>query len=237
MAAQSSGHSCLLAAVFVKYIGALPGVKSRLLRLSWPGIEGKVIFQAMWGSAAATSIGLTFGGKKFSIGPFTCDNFLAYRDPMFRKNSAKTYRDALGKKRKALVSAIPRRVRSKNERWLKPGWKFRLFPRVGGRAARLLWLCGCLALLGFAFLNAEMDDQEVVFVYGMMALSFPAGVLVAAGFAFFIKATFLLTGMTVPSCFAFDLLMWPFFVAAGYLQWFVAPRWIKGIFRRKPLEE
>lgn len=153
---------------------------------------------------------------------------------MFRKNGARNYPDLLDKnRRKSVVSAIPRQRDREGTGRNRHRWYLKLSPPAGGRRTfKIVWIASCLALLSFAFFNSGYTDHEVIFVSGMIGLTFPAGVLVAAAFAFLIKATHSLTGMSFPSCFSFDLLMWPFFVAVGYCQWFVVPRRLSRAFRK-----
>ena len=95
-----------------------------------------------------------------------------------------------------------------------------------GRLLLILWLATCVAVLVFAFVQREIHDVDIAFIYLMLFLTFPLGYVFAAaiGAALFVLNN--LTGIFVPGGFMQNLVWWVFFVGVGYFQWFVAVPWL-----------
>lgn len=158
---------------------------------------------------------------------------------MFRKKRGQSYKDLFAQKRKNPVFAVPlpvKRLRGWTPGWRwEKGWLRKLVPPLpacspwlGVRLLKILWFGAALAILLFALLNRESADQETVYITGMLVLTAPAGLLIPALFSLIIKLVYYL-----PAGFSFDLLLWPFFLAVGYLQWFVLPSWIMAKYRSR----
>ena len=78
----------------------------------------------------------------------------------------------------------------------------------------------------FAIVQRDFHDMDIAYTYFMLFLSFPVGLLVAAVIAGLSVAQVYLPGGLIGA-----LITWPFFVAAGYAQWFILVpatiRWLK----------
>lgn len=104
-----------------------------------------------------------------------------------------------------------------------------------GRSAALLWLGACFALLVFGFIQRDVHDMPVAFLWLLVGLAFPVGFigLLVVGGVWTATSTFL--GLTY-SPFLDLLPYWFVIVALGYIQWFyVAPKIVKKllhVFRR-----
>jgi len=103
------------------------------------------------------------------------------------------------------------------------------FPRTRkGRICLALWFVGCLAVLVDGYIERNTPEWGMVLALLMIVLTFPAGyafdVLVFAPVFRFLMAHgiyFLNQRGFVPI-----LISWLFFVAVGYLQWFVLIPWL-----------
>jgi hypothetical protein len=103
-------------------------------------------------------------------------------------------------------------------KWLPPsGW---------ARYVAALWLAACLAVLAFtlsAYSPGPRSDAVVVFAWAMVALGFPASLLVSLALAAFLALVDVMPEFPFGSVpFHIGLpLVWSAFCAAGYAQWFV----------------
>ena len=92
-----------------------------------------------------------------------------------------------------------------------------------GRALAVLWLALCLCVLAFGFVQQDIHDMPVAFMWFMIFLTFPLGFL-GIGFDYFViqQITNAAGGGYHPF---FSLLpSWLAMTLLGYLQWFkVAP--------------
>ena len=99
------------------------------------------------------------------------------------------------------------------------------------RLPRILWLLASLAVLAitlYTYDPATAKDADLILVYGMFALAFPSGFLVAA---FVALLAYVEEKTGVPMINAnygrgTITLMWLCFVVAGYLQWFGLVPWL-----------
>jgi EamA domain-containing membrane protein RarD len=100
--------------------------------------------------------------------------------------------------------------------------------------AQVLWLAICLAALIDAYKSyRDISDWQVEEGLGieMMVLSFPGSFAVVAGFIL-TGMLLRLFGLALPASSKPEMIAtWAFFVAAGYIQWFLLvpkfPRWWK----------
>lgn len=91
---------------------------------------------------------------------------------------------------------------------------------VVGRAVAALWLVLCAAVLLFGFVQREIHDMPIAFLWFLIFLSFPVGLL--AVFLFSVLCTKFCAIMGVPYVpFWSELPLWFAAVVAGYIQWFV----------------
>jgi hypothetical protein len=106
-------------------------------------------------------------------------------------------------------------------RWSVKRW----LPLVG----RIVWggCCACI-LVGTlkAYDGTPTSDAEVVLIYGMLVLSFPAGLIVNYGMAGISELRNLAMGTYLQTSNTSILLGWVSYVAAGYWQWFVLVPWM-----------
>jgi len=103
------------------------------------------------------------------------------------------------------------------------------FPRTPkGRIILALWLIACLAVLIDGFIERNTSEWDTVFLISMTVLTFPAGYAFDV-LVFFPVFRFLMDHETYflnQRGFIPLLILWPFFVAVGYLQWFVLIPWL-----------
>jgi len=95
-----------------------------------------------------------------------------------------------------------------------------------GRILLTLWLLACIGVLTFEFAQRRIADTDIVFAILMIALTFPSGYALGAVISVVFKVLNDDFGIVVPSGFMPNLILWPFFVAVGYFQWFVAFPWL-----------
>ncbi|WP_143145539.1 hypothetical protein [Desulfovibrio litoralis] len=95
------------------------------------------------------------------------------------------------------------------------------------KVLKILWILCSLAVLAITLVYTEpnqSNDVYIVFMYGMLSLSFPIGILVAWLFALLIlleeySGVPLLS--LLESNYVVFSVMWVVFFAAGYAQWFI----------------
>lgn len=93
------------------------------------------------------------------------------------------------------------------------------------QAAKLIWLCGALAILLSTFAlygnSPKNSDADALLVYGMLVLSAPLGL-----FILFPLAAFLLhADGSALSWYQSNSMIWLVLASSGYIQWFVlAPK-------------
>jgi hypothetical protein len=91
------------------------------------------------------------------------------------------------------------------------------------KAAGIVWLLACTTVLWFAVQTWEPgpnSDAGIVFAWSMLALTFPAGILVPIAIAA-LASTGALDALPPMLCF---VITWFAFLLVGYVQWFkVAP--------------
>ena len=97
-----------------------------------------------------------------------------------------------------------------------------------GKIVRGLWLAACVAVLVFAYVQREIHDVGIAFMWFMIFLSFPIGFIITAviGVLTFTMMDIYGPDATLPGGFIGNLIVWPVFVAAGYFQWFIFPSWV-----------
>ena len=89
-----------------------------------------------------------------------------------------------------------------------------------GRIAAVIWLCLCLGVLVFGYLERSLQGMAVAFTWLMVVLSFPLGIIgvMVAGIGW----SSLLQSLGYPyQPFRDELPIWVFAVVIGYCQWFV----------------
>lgn len=87
------------------------------------------------------------------------------------------------------------------------------------RAIRMIWFVLCIALLFQTLWEVSSDPQSevgILFVYGMLFLTFPLGLAYPA--IMFFLSEYVRIEMNPVIRYLFD---WGFLVTLGYMQWFV----------------
>lgn len=100
-----------------------------------------------------------------------------------------------------------------------------------GRSVAFLWLGACCALLAFGFIQRDINDMPVAFLWLLVGLAFPVGFigLLVVGWAWTAISTYL--GLTY-SPFLDLLPYWFVIVALGYIQWcYVVPKVVEKLLR------
>ena len=103
--------------------------------------------------------------------------------------------------------------------------------RIAGVLVRIIWLASCITALVFAYKGYQGSSDwklEEGLGFEMMALSFPSSFVVVA--AVILAGNGLgLFGLALPVSGRHEMTAtWLLFVAAGYVQWFVAvPRLLR----------
>ena len=98
----------------------------------------------------------------------------------------------------------------------------------GQRFALMAWLGACcLVLAGSAlsYFRYPGGDDDILFAYLMLALSFPAGLAVFGALGGLAVALHELFGAAMPAALQLAML-WLGCVAAGYVQWFIFLPWV-----------
>lgn len=97
--------------------------------------------------------------------------------------------------------------------------------RVIPRALKGLWIAAAVIVLAFtlyAFDGKPNSDIGILFAWYMLALSFPASLVVPLVHV----ALFDGLGIAVESSYSSFVLDWLGFFLVGYLQWFVVVPWL-----------
>ncbi len=91
------------------------------------------------------------------------------------------------------------------------------------RAMGLKMLYGFLALgmLLYILRNVLEKDADIVFFAGMMALTFPSGMIVSMVMAALLYIVLTVFGVQFDNSIPFYLVVWTVYVIAGYFQWFM----------------
>jgi hypothetical protein len=98
-----------------------------------------------------------------------------------------------------------------------------------GRALAVVWLGLCVAVLVFGFVQREIHDMPIVFVWFLVFLSFPLG----AGAVVFLG---IVMGSSDANYVPFwsELPLWLVAVLVGYWQWFIlVPALVRKIWSRR----
>lgn len=114
--------------------------------------------------------------------------------------------------------------------------------RYVGKWLRLLWVLLCITVIVVTFIiydgTPATRDAELILIYGMMMLSFPAGQIIALIFAalgYALETVGL--GLAIPSGYSGFLCEWVVFFAVGYVQWFIVVpffvRWLRARGQRR----
>jgi len=96
-----------------------------------------------------------------------------------------------------------------------------LFPKsILGKVMAAVWLMACIAVLVFGFVQRDIDDMPIAFIWFMIFLTFPIGAaaLVALGVMFGVLD--IAFGISYHP-FWDELPLWFISVALGYWQWFL----------------
>ena len=108
----------------------------------------------------------------------------------------------------------------------------KILPRtIIGKILFALWLGACIAVLVFDFIQRQIHDTDLAFLWFMIYLTFPSGYVLAGtlGAIFFLISKVFGDALSIPGGFLPNLLFWPLFVVVGYYQWFVI---VPALFRR-----
>ena len=101
-----------------------------------------------------------------------------------------------------------------------------MFPSsLFGRLFFVVWLTACAALLIFAYVQQDIHDMPVAFIWLFIYVTFPAGLLgvILVGLVWPVITSFV--GITYQPFY--DILpYWLAAVALGYVQWVVAVPWV-----------
>jgi hypothetical protein len=92
-----------------------------------------------------------------------------------------------------------------------------------------LLLATCIFLLTLDLYDgtANTRDAELILIYGMLALYFPASQFVVLAIGLFGHLTVAMGwGLTIPTTYLTLTIEWIIFVICGYLQWFVLLPWV-----------
>lgn len=95
---------------------------------------------------------------------------------------------------------------------------------VMGRWLKWAWVLVAFAVLAGSLLlydGKPNSDADVLLGYAMLALSFPLGSVLAAGFGFLARFLFETAGHIFTASYASMFAAWLALFIAGYLQWFV----------------
>jgi hypothetical protein len=108
--------------------------------------------------------------------------------------------------------------------WLSPSRKEKAMKKV----LTVTWLLACAAVLLIAVYAYEPNrnsDIGPLFLWLMILLTFPSGLLVASSGAMLVMALGVDTELSISST-VYHLSLWSAFVVVGYLQWFRALPWL-----------
>lgn len=90
---------------------------------------------------------------------------------------------------------------------------------------RLLWICTSLAVLCICLLRPGTNESDTIvfMIYGMLALSIPAGFLVVGLVVMlvFVEEYSGLYFLDIESRVLGLIVVWSAFVTVGYIQWFI----------------
>jgi hypothetical protein len=94
-------------------------------------------------------------------------------------------------------------------------------PKSIATSARI-WLLLCVAVLAFGWIQRDIHDMPEAFIYLMIALTIPAGYLVAIAVSYIPQAP------NIPYYPFWDLMpFWLLSTVLGYVQWFILVPWLR----------
>lgn len=94
-----------------------------------------------------------------------------------------------------------------------------------GRVIAVTWLLLCIGVLVFAWVQKDINDMPIAFLWLMVFLTAPIGIVITA-----LDGVAGAMGITNQPFWEMALL-WVVFVVAGYVQWFVFLPSVWGHFR------
>jgi len=101
---------------------------------------------------------------------------------------------------------------------------------------RTIWILLAAVVLSVTIVNFDPEsnpDISIFLFYGMVVLTFPAGLLLAAIMSFATIRLHSVFGLEIPSNYGSIMLMWLAFFAVGYWQWFVLVPYIRLRLKRR----
>lgn len=98
-------------------------------------------------------------------------------------------------------------------------------------ALRFAWVGLCLVVLALMLSSGPNPERGMIFVYAMLAVTFPIGFAAAYLFAFVGYLLERFFGYVIPYDPIANGATWALFGAFGYLQWFVLLPWAIRKFR------
>jgi hypothetical protein len=90
--------------------------------------------------------------------------------------------------------------------------------------ARTIWILLAVVVLSVSLANFDREsnpDISIFLFYGMVVLSFPTGLILAAILSIATIGLHSVFGVEIASNFGSIVVMWLAFLAVGYWQWFV----------------
>lgn len=97
------------------------------------------------------------------------------------------------------------------------------------RTLKWLWVLGSLLALLVslvAYDGKPNSDADLLLGYAMLTLSFPLGLVLAAGLSLLAQVAHAATGYVFQTSYASIVVTWLVFFVAGYMQWFVLLPWL-----------
>jgi len=90
-----------------------------------------------------------------------------------------------------------------------------------GKILASIWVTACVSVPIFAFVNRDIKDTDIVVISAMLFLTFPVGIAFVGLVTLVLMALDSLLGVTVPSGFIFNFVIWVPMAILGYVQWFL----------------
>lgn len=90
-----------------------------------------------------------------------------------------------------------------------------------GKILAFIWIAACVSVPIFAFVNRDIKDTDIVVISAMLILTMPAGIAFVGLVTLILMAFESLLGVTPPTGFIFNFVVWVPMAILGYVQWFL----------------
>jgi len=94
------------------------------------------------------------------------------------------------------------------------------------KVIKYIWLFFCAAVLAFAYIQRNIPDVDIAFLWFMLILTFPLGYVFTFIVGLVFSALYTSYEIVVPGGLLHNAIIWLCLVLLGYWEYFVLPEWV-----------